>query len=153
MAADTERYPDLRMGSIGGGGRYDNLTGVFGLNGVSGVGVSFGAERIYDVMQELGLFPEESASRLQLIFLAFDEESHVYAFRCLNEVRAAGINAELYPEPGKIKKQFQYADSRRVPYAAIVGSEEMQSGLIALKDLRSGEQSKLTLAEIINKIK
>ncbi len=148
-----EAYPKIRMGSIGGGGRYDNLTGVFGLEGVSGVGISFGAERIYDVMEKLDLFPAEDSTGLRVIFVTFDDASHLYAFRCLNHLRAAGINAELYPEPAKLKKQMKYVDNRRAAFAIIIGSEEMSSGKLALKNMRTGEQEKLPLDAIIEKLK
>lgn len=140
----------VQMGSIGGGGRYDDLTGIFGLKGVSGVGVSFGAERIYDVMEELQLFPADAASSLQVLFVAFDEKTHYYAFQCLNKVRAAGINSEIYPDPGSLKKQMKYANNRNVPYVVLVGDEEMASGQLSLKNMASGEQEKLSLEQIIN---
>jgi histidyl-tRNA synthetase len=150
---DRASHPKLKMGSIGGGGRYDDLTGVFGMKGVSGVGISFGAERIYDVMEELKLFPEADPTRLQAVFVCFDDESHLYAFRCLNELRAAGINAEIYPEPVKIGKQMKYVDARNALYAIIVGSEEMKSGKPALKNMKTGEQVKMEVKEIIRHIK
>ena len=144
---------DVKMGSIGGGGRYDDLTGVFGLKGVSGVGVSFGADRIYDCLQELDIFPKESAQSLKILFVAFDEATHFYAFNCLNDVRAAGINSEIYPEPVKIKKQLDYADKRQVPFVVIIGSEEMETGRLTLKNMVTGEQEKLNLKEIIDILK
>lgn len=150
---DRASYPKLKMGSIGGGGRYDDLTGVFGMKGVSGVGISFGAERIYDVMEELNLFPKADQTRLQAVFVCFDDDSHLYAFRCLNQLRAAGINAEIYPEPVKIGKQMKYVDARQAPYAIIVGSEEMKSGKPALKDMKTGDQVKMEVSEIIDKLK
>ncbi len=140
---------DVKMGSIGGGGRYDDLTGVFGLKGVSGVGVSFGADRIYDCLQELDLFPKESTQSLKVLFVAFNDETHHFAFNCLNKVRAAGINSEIYPEPLKIKKQLDYADKRQVPFVVIIGSEEMETGRLTLKNMVTGEQEKLNLTEII----
>ncbi len=139
----------VQMGSIGGGGRYDNLTGVFGLDGVSGVGISFGADRIYDVMEELDLFPANVAGSLHLLLIAFDEETHRYAFQLLGQIRAAGINAELYPEPAKLKKQMKYANDRRVPYVALAGSEEMAAGELSLKNMDTGEQERLTPANVI----
>ena len=148
---DRQFYPKTLMGSIGGGGRYDNLTGVFGRDGVSGVGISFGAERISDVMLDLGLFPETDSTRLQIVFVSFDQAAHLYAFRCLNQVRAAGINAEIYPDPVKIGKQMKYVDARNAPYAVIVGSEEMKSGLLTLKEMKTGEQIKARIEEIIKK--
>ncbi|MEL7119316.1 MAG: histidine--tRNA ligase [Bacteroidota bacterium] len=143
---------EVKMGSIGGGGRYDDLTGVFGLKDMSGVGISFGAERIYDVMEELNLFPEDKANQLQLLFIAFDEAAHQYAYNCLIKIRAAAINSEIYPEPVKMKKQMKYANARGVKYVVIIGSDEMSSGQLSFKDMESGEQQKLTLDEIINKL-
>lgn len=142
----------VKMGSIGGGGRYDDLTGVFGMQGTSGVGVSFGFDRIYDCLDELELWPADSAERLKLLFLAFDPASHTYAFRCLNKVRASGINAELYPDPVKMKKQMKYANNRNAEYVVIIGSNEMVSGQLALKHMASGEQTEYTLDQIINKL-
>ncbi len=143
----------VQMGSIGGGGRYDDLTGVFGMPGVSGVGVSFGAERIYDVMEELNLFPPESAASLKVLFVAFDEPTHLYAFECLGKMRAAGINSEIYPEPIKLKKQMKYADDRKVPYVILVGADEMSSGQLSLKNMASGEQETLTLDDVIQRLR
>lgn len=145
---------NIKMGSIGGGGRYANLTENFGMktNG-SGVGVSFGAERIYDVMEELSLFPEDKANTLQLLFIAFDEKAHRYAFKALQQVRAAGINAELYPEPTKLKKQMKYADQRNVPYTVVIGDREMESGELAFKNMATGKQENLQLNAIIDQLK
>jgi len=143
----------VQMGSIGGGGRYDDLTGVFGMPGVSGVGVSFGAERMYDVMEELKLFPENTAASLQVLFVAFDEPTHRFAFECLGKVRAAGINSEIYPEPTKLKKQMKYADDRRVPYVILVGAEEMASGQLSLKNMVTGEQERLALSDVIQRLR
>ncbi len=140
---------DVKMGSIGGGGRYDDLTGIFGLKDVSGVGVSFGAERIYDVMQELNLFPKEDAAALKVLLIAFDDETHNFAFQTLGSLRAAGINADLYPEPAKMKKQMKYANSRNVPYTLIIGGDEMESGLLTLKNMTEGTQEKLHIEEIV----
>jgi histidyl-tRNA synthetase len=143
---------DVKMGSIGGGGRYDDLTGVFGLKGVSGVGVSFGAERIYDVMEELKLFPDNFQSKLKVILLAFDEASHLYAFKCLNDLRKADINADLYPTPAKFNKQMKYANDRKVPYVIVIGDKEMESGLLTFKDMQTGEQEHLPLKGIIDRL-
>lgn len=134
-------HPGFSMGSIGGGGRYDNLTGVFGLNGVSGVGVSFGAERIYDVMEELNLFPEDVQKDIEVLFVALDEESHRYAFKQVAILRQAGIPCDLYPEPTKMKKQMSYANARKVPYVAIIGETEREAGKVSLKNMVTGEQS------------
>lgn len=143
---------EVQIGSIGGGGRYDDLTGVFGMPGMSGVGVSFGAERIYDVMEELKLFPPETAASLKVLFIAFDDITHQYAFTCLGKMRAAGINSEIYPEPTKLKKQMKYADDRKVPYVILVGTDEMATGQLSLKNMVTGEQEKLALEEIIKKM-
>lgn len=137
----------IQMGSIGGGGRYADLTGVFGVPGLSGVGISFGADRIYDVMNELNLFPESLSAGVQVLLAAFDEATHEYAFGCAARLRAAGISVELYPEPGKLKKQFEYAAKRNVPFVAIVGETEMQSGTLMLKDQKTGEQRAVTVEE------
>ncbi len=142
----------VKMGSIGGGGRYDDLTSVFGLKDVSGVGVSFGAERIYDVMEELGLFPESFKSGLRVLLVGLDDETHRYAFECLNRLRAAGINSDLYPVPAKMAKQMKYANAIRVPYVIIIGGNEMETGLLGMKDMIAGEQEKLSLEEIIQKL-
>lgn len=139
----------VQMGSIGGGGRYADLTGVFGMPGLSGVGISFGADRIYDVLEILDRFPETLAEPVQVLFMAFDEPTHRYAFECLSEVRAAGIPGELYPEPGKLKKQFEYAAKRGIPFVAIVGETEMQTGLLSVKDQQTGEQRSLSVADLI----
>ena len=143
---------DVKMGSIGGGGRYDDLTGVFGLKGVSGVGVSFGADRIYDCLAELDLFPKENQQSLKLLFIAFDAETHRFAFKCLNETRAAGINSDIYPDATKLKKQMDYANKRGVPYVCLIGSDEMESGLLSLKNMGTGEQEKISIADIIAKL-
>jgi len=144
------RALDAQIGSLGGGGRYDDLTGIFGLPNVSGVGVSFGAERIYDVMEELALFPASLSEDLSVLFVAFDDETHHYAFRCANRLRAAGVAADLYPEPLKLKKQMKYANDRKVPFVVLIGSEEMESGLLTLRNMESGEQEKHKLEEIVD---
>ena len=148
--ASKEAYPELRMGSIGGGGRYDDLTGVFGMKGVSGVGISFGAERIYDVMNEEGLFPAEDAAALKVLLIAFDQATHRYAFNALTQLRAAGINADLYPDPVKLKKQMKYANDRQVPYTILIGDDEMNTGRLTLKNMVSGDQQQLDLNDIIS---
>ena len=143
---------DAQMGSIGGGGRYDNLTGNFGLPNVSGVGISFGAERIFDVMEELKLFPEKVAGGIEALFIAFDGPTHRYAFECVSKLRAAGIACDLYPEPAKIKKQMDYANKRGVPYVVLIGETEMASGKLTLKNMVSGEQEQLSVEEIAGKL-
>ncbi|MCS6928840.1 MAG: histidine--tRNA ligase [Saprospiraceae bacterium] len=138
----------LRMGSLGGGGRYADLTGVFGLPGLSGVGISFGADRIYDVLEYMNAFPEILSKSLHVLFMALDTDSHRYAFHLMSRVRAAGIRAELYPEPGKLKKQFEYAARRRATWAAIVGEAECANHTVVLKDQRTGSQYTVTAEEL-----
>jgi len=139
----------IQMGSIGGGGRYADLTGVFGVPGLSGVGVSFGADRIYDVMNEMGLFPESLAEAVKIMLAAFDEPTHEYAFECVSRLRAAGVAAELYPEPGKLKKQFEYVAKRNIPYMAIVGESELQAGNLMVKNQKTGEQQAMSVEEVV----
>jgi len=142
----------VKMGSVGGGGRYADLTGVFGMPGLSGVGISFGADRIYDVLEELNRFPDSLAETVRILFMAFDEASHEYAFECVTKIRAAGIPAELYPEPGKLKKQFDYAAKCSVPLVALVGDAEMQTGQLAVKDQKTGEQKNMTVEALITQL-
>lgn len=153
VVADPEAYPKLTMGSIGGGGRYDDLTGIFGLKDVSGVGVSFGAERIYDIMNELELFPAESPASLQILIVALDEATHRYAFNWLNQLRFEDIRSDLYPKPTKLGKQMKYANARGVKYVAIIGSEEMAQDQVTLKNMENGEQERLGLPAVINLLK
>ena len=143
---------DVQIGSITGGGRYDNLTGVFGLDGVSGVGISFGADRIYDVLNQLDLYPNDALKTTQLLFVNFGDREENYLFPLISEVRKAGIRTELYPEAAKIKKQMSYADSKKIPFVAIVGETEMNEGKINLKNMLTGEQSLLTLEETIDRL-
>ena len=142
----------VQMGSICGGGRYDDLTGIFGLKGVSGVGISFGADRIYDVMTELNVFPSDAMQSTKVLFANFGEKEEKHCMKLLRQLRDAGINAEIYPEGAKMKKQFKYADDKRIPFVAVVGEEEMQSGKVALKNMSSGEQTALSLEELIEKL-
>ena len=141
---------DAKIGSITGGGRYDNLTGIFGMPNVSGVGISFGADRIYDVLAELNLYPENLQSSTQLLFATFGEEELLYALKWAKALRAAGISVEVYPEPTKMKKQMGYADSKKIPFVAIVGSDEMASGEVMLKNMLTGEQQKMNLEALLN---
>jgi len=150
VKVDPAAYPGFTMGSIGGGGRYDNLTGVFGLNGVSGVGVSFGAERIYDVMEELQLFPSGVQKDIEILFIALDEESHKYAFRQVATLRKSGISCDLYPEPAKLKRQMSYANARNVPYVGIIGESERLEGIISLKNMVTGEQNNVNPDALIS---
>ena len=136
--------------SICGGGRYDDLTGIFGLPNMSGVGISFGADRIYDVLNELNLFPESVAASTKLLFVTFGEAEQNYCLPLLARVRKAGINSEIYPDAtAKMKKQMSYADDKKIPFVVIVGSDEMQNELLSLKNMASGEQQKISIEEII----
>lgn len=143
---------EVAMGSIGGGGRYDDLTGMFGLKDLTGVGISFGADRIYDVLEELGLFPETAAQGTRVLISNFDEAAELYALPLLQQLRAAGIAAELYPAAAKLKKQLGYADSKNIPFVVLIGTDEMQNGLLTLKDMKSGEQQQLGVASLIEKL-
>ena len=144
---------DVQMGSITGGGRYDNLTGIFGLPGVSGVGISFGADRIYDVLTELDLYPKALLSSTQLLFATFGQEELHYALRWAKELRAQGIAVEVYPEPTKMKKQMGYADSKQIPFVAIVGSDEMAQEKVMLKNMSTGEQNLVDMSQLIEVLK
>lgn len=143
---------DVQIGSITGGGRYDNLTGVFGMDGVSGVGISFGADRIYDVLNQLDLYPKDALQTTQLLFVNFGATEEAYLLPLVAKVRAAGIRTELYPESAKMKKQMGYADTKKIPFVAIVGETEMAEGKINLKNMITGEQSLLSLEELIERI-
>lgn len=143
----------VQMGSIGGGGRYDDLTGIFGLKGVSGVGISFGLDRIYLVLEELGLFPETVSQNTRIMFINFGDTEALYAMKAIKKMREMGIAAELYPDSAKMKKQMNYANKREIPFTAFAGPEEMEGSLYALKNMASGEQEKLPLQELIVKIK
>lgn len=142
----------VSMGSIASGGRYDNLTGVFGVSGLSGVGISFGADRIYDVMEELGLFAEMDSATSKVLLVNFGGETFLPSLKILNELRTAGIEAELYPDTVKMKKQFSYADRKKIPYTLIIGSEELEAGAYKLKHMQTGEQETLSMAEILQRL-
>ncbi|MCD8471695.1 MAG: histidine--tRNA ligase [Parabacteroides chartae] len=144
---------DVQIGSITGGGRYDNLTGVFGMDGVSGVGISFGADRIFDVLNQLELYPEDSLLTTQLMFVNFGEKEEAYLLPLVASVRAAGIRTEIYPEPVKMKKQMGYADAKKIPFVALVGESEMTEGKINLKNMITGEQKPVTVQELIETFK
>jgi histidyl-tRNA synthetase len=139
---------DVAIGSICGGGRYDNLTGVFGLDGVSGVGVSFGADRIYDVMMQLNLFGKESSSSTDVLVLNFGQMETRYALKILTLLRGLGVRSEFYPDQVKLKKQMSYADSRKIPYIIIAGGDEIKSNDLILKVMTSGEQKKIPLNDL-----
>ena len=138
---------DVEMGSITGGGRYDNLTGVFGMEGVSGVGISIGADRIYDVLNTLNLYPETLIEQTQILFVSFGDKELMYCLPWLSTLRGKGINAEIYPEPAKMKKLMSYADNKRIPFVAIIGETEMNEGKVMLKNMKTGEQSLSTIDE------
>ena len=141
--------------SITGGGRYDDLTGIFGMKGMSGVGISFGIDRIFDIMLELDLFPSEikSTSQTKVLLANFGLEEQEYCLQILKELREFEISAELYPEQAKMKKQFEYADKKKIPFVCVIGSEEIRSKLFALKNMQSGEQQKLSLSDMIEQLK
>lgn len=140
---------ETQMGSIGGGGRYDDLTGVFGMKGVSGVGISFGAERIYDIMEELKKFPANLSSSPKILFVTFDSEAHQKAYKWSSKLRKEGITSDVYPDFGKMKKQMKYADQIGVRYVAIIGSEELDKNVASIKNMSSGQQGEMELREII----
>jgi len=143
---------DAAMGSICGGGRYDDLTGIFGLQGVSGVGVSFGADRIYDVMKELGLFPQELGTFTKVLAVNFGQRERDYCLALLQKLRMRGVSCEMYPEPAKMKKQMQYADKNQIPFVVLAGESEMNQGLYSLKNMKTGEQLQLPAEELIKKV-
>ncbi|MEX2380284.1 MAG: histidine--tRNA ligase, partial [Vicingaceae bacterium] len=143
---------EVKMGSICGGGRYADLTGIFGLTNMSGVGISFGADRIYDVMEELELFPNQLSQSTQLFFVNFGEKEESYVLPLLQKAREKGIRAEIYPESAKMKKQMKYADQKNIPYVLVVGDEEMKSGQLSLKNMKTGEQEKIDFNELIERI-
>ncbi len=144
---------NVSIGSVSGGGRYDDLTGVFGLPDVPGVGFSFGVDRIYDVMEELELFPEQHQDSTKVMICNFDEESERYSLKVLSSLRQANINAEIYPDQAKMKKQMTFANNKEIPFVLMVGSQEMASGKLTLKDMKSGEQEGLSVEELIEKLK
>lgn len=143
---------DVQIGSITGGGRYDNLTGVFGLSGISGVGISFGLDRIYDVLEEKNLFPDTLTQSTDLLIVHFDQACFHHGISLVKPLRAAGIRTELYPDVVKIKKQFNYADKLKVPYVLVIGTDEMNQKRYSLKDMRLGNQKLLSLEEVIAEI-
>ncbi len=144
---------EAAMGSIGGGGRYDDLTGMFGLKDLTGVGISFGADRIYDVLEELELFPASAAQGTRVLISNFDETAEKYALPLLQKLRNANVAAELYPSAAKLKKQMSYADAKNIPYVILIGDNEMSSGLLMLKEMSSGEQKQLTIDAIIGQLR
>jgi len=143
---------DVQIGSITGGGRYDNLTGIFGMPGLSGVGISFGADRIYDVLNQLDLYPKDSVTTTQLLFINFGEKETAYCLPIINKVREKGIRVEIYPDASKMKKQMSYANAKQIPFVALAGENEMAEGKLTLKDMQTGEQLMVTVDELIDKI-
>ncbi len=140
---------DVQIGSITGGGRYDNLTGIFGMPGLSGVGISFGADRIYDVLNQLDLYPREVTTATQLLFINFGAAETEYCLPILAQARAAGIRCEIYPDAAKMKKQMQYANQKNIPYVALAGESEMQAGMVTLKNMTSGEQKMVAPGQLV----
>ena len=140
---------DVEIGSITGGGRYDNLTGIFGMPGLSGVGISFGADRIYDVLNQLDLYPEAVTTSTQVLFINFGEKETAYSLPIIGMLRAQGIRSEIYPDAGKMKKQMQYANQKAVPYVVMTGETEMAAGKVMLKNMQTGEQQLLSPEELL----
>ncbi|WP_081211629.1 histidine--tRNA ligase [Salegentibacter sediminis] len=146
--------PDgVKMGSIGGGGRYDDLTGIFGLKDMSGVGISFGLDRIFLVLEELGLFPETITENTKALFINFGDEEALYALKAISELRRKNIVAELYPDAAKMNKQMKYANKREIPFVVLAGGEEMQQEKFTLKNMKTGEQYRVSTAELLEKIR
>ena len=144
---------DTPMGSITGGGRYDNLTGIFGMPGLSGVGISFGADRIYDVLNALDLYPKETITGTQLLFINFGEKETEYCLPVVNQARKAGIRTEMFPDSCKMKKQMNYANAKNIPFVALAGENEINAGKFTLKDMTTGEQCLISAEELINRLK
>ena len=144
---------DVQIGSITGGGRYDNLTGVFGMSGVCGVGISFGADRIFDVLNQLDLYPADSLQTTQVMFVNFGPAEEAHCLGLLARLRREGIRAEIFPEAAKMKKQMSYADAKKIPLVALVGSSEMEAGIIKVKDMATGVQEDVTLDALIERLK
>ncbi|HRI79550.1 MAG TPA: histidine--tRNA ligase [Cyclobacteriaceae bacterium] len=142
----------VAVGSVSGGGRYDNLTGVFGMPGVSGVGISFGVDRLYDAMEELTLFNEETQRASQVLVCHLDEACFHYALKTVHNIREKGFAAEVYPDISKLKKQLEYADRKKIPFTIVIGSDEMKSGKLAFKNMKTGEQHMLSVEEILSKL-
>jgi histidyl-tRNA synthetase len=143
----------VQMGSIGGGGRYDDLTGIFGLKDMPGIGISFGLDRIYLVVEELNLFPSLEADFTQVLFVNFGESEADYCLKALRDLRKAGINSELYPDAAKMKKQMNYANKKGIPYVVLVGEDEMNSGLLTVKNMNDGTQSNVSVVDLIKQLK
>jgi histidyl-tRNA synthetase len=143
---------DVQIGSICGGGRYDDLTGIFGLPGVSGVGISFGADRIYDVLLALNRFPEHDTSTTQVLLVNFGAEEEKHCLRIATALRKAGICTEIFPDQGKLKKQMKYADQKQIPFVVLVGENEISSGVLTVKNMQTGEQNSWTADQLVSAI-
>ena len=143
---------DVQIGSITGGGRYDNLTGIFGLPGLSGVGISFGVDRIYDVLNTLDLYPKDSLTTTQVLFINFGEQETAYCLPIINKVRSQGIRAEIFPDAAKMKKQMSYANAKQIPFVVLAGENEMNAGKVTLKNMETGDQSLLSTEELIERL-
>jgi histidyl-tRNA synthetase len=143
---------DFAIGSISGGGRYDDLTGIFGMPGMSGVGISFGADRIYDVMLGLNLFPAELACSTKVLFTNLGEQEQEASMRIISKLRDKGVAAEIYPDQGKMKKQMEYANRRGIPFVVIIGSNELERGVATLKNMQSGEQREMSFEELVSEL-
>jgi histidyl-tRNA synthetase len=144
---------DVEMGSICGGGRYDNLTGIFGMPGLSGVGISFGADRIFDVLNQLDLYPKEAVNATQVLFVNFGEQEAAYSLPIISQLRKAGVRAEIYPDASKMKKQMSYANAKEIPFVAIIGETEMQEGKVTIKNMTTGEQQPVAKEDIVSLFK
>jgi len=144
---------DTPMGSISGGGRYDNLTGIFGMPGLSGVGISFGVDRIYDVLNALDLYPKDSLNTTQVLFINFGEKETAYCLPIINKVRVEGIRAEIYPDSAKMKKQMSYANAKQIPFVVLAGDNEIAAGKVTLKNMETGEQQLVTPEELISALR
>ncbi|HJT72940.1 MAG TPA: histidine--tRNA ligase [Chitinophaga sp.] len=150
MIVEVKAPPAVKMGSIGGGGRYDDLTGLFGLPGLSGVGISFGVDRIYDVLEELQLFPATAQQGTQVLFFNLDEKVTGTLFKLLMQLREKGVSAELFHEPSKMDKQMKYANKRNIPYVIIMGESEMAENMVSVKNMVTGTQEKIAIPELVN---
>ena len=144
---------DVQIGSITGGGRYDNLTGIFGMPGLSGVGISFGVDRIFDVLNQLDAYPKENITGTQLLFINFGEKETAYCLPVVSKAREAGIRTEMYPDAAKMKKQMSYANAKQIPFVALAGENEMAEGRFTLKNMETGEQTLVTAEEVVEKVK
>ncbi|MCA6407723.1 MAG: ATP phosphoribosyltransferase regulatory subunit, partial [Cytophagales bacterium] len=144
---------NVAIGSVSGGGRYDNLTGVFGLPDVSGVGISFGVDRLYDAMEELKLFPKEAQVSSNVMLAHFDDATLRYSLNVANQLRESGISTEVYPDVTKLKKQLDYANRKEIPFVVVVGTDEMKDGMLTVKDMDKGEQVKLSVEELLFKLR